>query len=121
MKDVPLINFSDPRQRLTAVQQVMGVKDGLWWFELRRCRNQRSLSQLAYYWAVVLVDVAAGMSEAWGETVTPEQVHEFCRNAFLARDIINRNTGEVRGQTVPSTSSLDTNEFSEYLDKIFRF
>jgi len=119
-KDTPILDFSDPGHKRMALALVRGL-EGLHWFEVRRCKSQRSLDQNAYMWAEVLPAIARGISQQWGETVTAEEAHEFCKSRFLSRPIVDRRTGELKGYTRPSTSDLDTAEFAEYLDKLILF
>jgi hypothetical protein len=61
------------------------------------------------------------MQEAWGESVTVEEAHFFCKDKFLSRPILDHNTGEVRGKTFPSSADKDTKQFAEYIDHIIKF
>lgn len=66
-------------------------------------RKVRSLSQNAFYWKVVI----GMLAEYCGDS--PEAIHDACRMKFLAD-----HTGRL--PTVRSTASLDTKEFSDYLE-----
>lgn len=119
-KELPIFDFDQPAMRTTACTLIKNLR-GKYQMELKRCKDQRSLNQNAYYWGVVLPRVAAGVQDAWGETLTSEDAHELCRRAFLTRTLVNRTTGEVMSKVPRSTASLDTAEFAEYLEQIIRF
>lgn len=115
-----LLNLSDETVRRKIIYAVAKAR-GIHRLELTRCREQRTLSQNAYYWGVVLPAVAEGIMEAWGEQLDPEEIHDFLKQRFLTKPVVNRNTGEVTGETTHSTTALDTSAFAGYLDKIIRF
>lgn len=119
-KDRAILDLSDPKQRKMLINHINSL-DGKHWVEITRCRRQRSLNQNAYLWGVVYPAVAAGLEEAWGESLAVEEVHDWLKNRFNSRLIVNRNTGEVLGRRPASTADLDTGEFGEYLDKVIRF
>jgi hypothetical protein len=111
-KEQAIIDLSNQRNKKLAIDAIKAAQ-GLHWWVLTKCRNQRSLSQNAYYFGVVLPAVAVGIREAWGEQLfTVDDAHEFCKNRFLSNPVVNRKTGEVQGNVVRSTTSLDTAEFS---------
>jgi hypothetical protein len=62
--------------------------------------------------------IAAGLSDAWGESYTAEQAHEICKQLFLAKPTYDRAADVRTGQTDPSTATLTIAAFGEYLDKI---
>lgn len=119
-KDVPLLNFSDDAMRQFAIKYLKGL-DGLYWFDVRKCKDQRTLKQNAYYWGVVLYACAKGMAEASGEPFASDEMHEFFKDRFLKKPVVNRTTGELLGHTAPSTTSLDKAEFAHYLNQIISF
>ena len=80
--------------------------------------SPRTEEQNAYYWGVALPAIAAGLSDAWGESYTAEQAHEICKQLFLAKPTYDRAADVRTGQTDPSTATLTIAAFGEYLDKI---
>lgn len=120
MNDRPIFNFDSKGVRDMAKRMIDGAR-GIWSFEMKRCRQQRSLSQLGYYWAVVLPAVAKGINEAWGDDLDADKAHRFCGDRFLKREVIDRSTGEVKGEFIRHTGELDTAEFAAYLDQIILF
>ena len=83
-------------------------------------RKTRSTQQNAYLWGVVYPAVLFGLQDAGWEITHEEQVHEYCKQAFAAREVINKDTGEVL--SLPSsTARMQTAEFNVYVDKIKAF
>lgn len=83
-------------------------------------RKTRSNQQNAYLWGIVYPSVLFGLQDAGWEIIDEEQVHEYCKQAFAAREVINKDTGEVL--ILPnSTARMQTAEFNVYVDKIKAF
>lgn len=83
-------------------------------------RKTRSNQQNAYLWGIVYPSVLFGLQDAGWEIIDEEQVHEYCKQAFAAREVINKDTGEVI--SLPnSTARMQTAEFNVYVDKIKAF
>ena len=83
-------------------------------------RRMRSTQQNAYLWGVVYPAVLFGLQDAGWEIIDEEQVHEYCKQAFATREVINKDTGEVL--SLPSsTARMQTAEFNVYVDKIKAF
>lgn len=83
-------------------------------------RKTRSNQQNAYLWGIVYPAVLFGLQDAGWEITHEEQVHEYCKQAFAAREVINKDTGEVL--SLPnSTARMQTAEFNVYMDKIKAF
>lgn len=119
-KDIAILDLSNAATMKMTLGYIKS-RHGLHRFLCERLKDQRTLSQNAYYWAVVLKHVSEGMTEAWGETVTVDEAHEFCKNRFLSKPIVDRNTGEIHGHAARSTTSLDIAECVEYIDKVIQF
>lgn len=83
-------------------------------------RKTRSNQQNAYLWGIVYPAVLFGLQDVGWEITNEEQVHEYCKQAFAAREVINKDTGEVI--SLPnSTARMQTAEFNVYVDKIKAF
>lgn len=83
-------------------------------------RKTRSNQQNAYLWGIVYPAVLFGLQDAGWEITNEEQVHEYCKQAFAAREVINKDTGEVL--SLPNrTARMQTAEFNVYVDKIKAF
>jgi hypothetical protein len=120
-KDIAIFDLRNAGTRKAVIDLVKLATPGLYWFEFRRCRNQRTLSQNSYLWGVVYPRVAQGLFDCSGETLDATDAHEFCKSKFLWRPIMDRKNGTAKGRIIRSTVSLDTAEFAEYLDKIITF
>ena len=93
------------------------LRDGIYLVKVSP-RKVRSLSQNAYYWAVVCGMVKDGLRDAGYDAVmTDEDAHEVMKHLFLKKEIVNKNTDE-RIPSVRSTTELTTFEFSEYIEQI---
>jgi hypothetical protein len=117
-KERAIFDFSNAGVKRMA-KRLIDQCDGLFWWELSRARDQRSLEANGYYWGVVLPYFAKGLTDAWGETWTADEAHEECRKMYLTKIKVNQKTGEVT-KVVRSTTDLDVPEFGEYLDKIIK-
>lgn len=96
------------------------LPNGDYIFTVAPNRKTRSNQQNAYLWGVVYPAVLLGLKDAGWEITHEEQVHEYCKQAFAAREVINKDTGEVL--SLPSsTASMQTTEFNVYVDKIKAF
>lgn len=115
MTDVT-VNFSEPRERAMFLKMVAALS-GPHRVEIKRHHKKRSNPQNAYYWGVVLPAFVQFRHEQ-GEEFDAEMAHEMFKLKFLRKSVVNIDTGEVLGQTVRSTTTLNTAEFSEYLEKI---
>lgn len=84
---------------------------------LRKHRNVRSLSQNAYYWAVVIPVLA----EHCG--YEDEEMHKALQWRFLQKHADQTGEFETQGTwvklpTVRSTADLDTAEFTDYIERV---
>jgi hypothetical protein len=75
-------------------------------------RNKRTIPQNSYYWGVVLDLIA----ESTGYTT--QELHEFFKRLFLKKVI---KIGGVDYEVSESTSKLNTEQFSDYIEKIKKF
>lgn len=83
-------------------------------------RKTRSNQQNAYLWGIVYPAVLFGLQDAGWEFTNEEQVHEYCKQSFAAREFINKDTGEVL--ILPSsTAQMQTAEFNVYVENIKAF
>lgn len=98
---------------------VSTLKDGDYVMTIEEKKKKRSNSQNAYYYGVVVEMVFRRLVEL-GHDVNREESHEFLKASFNYKEIVNEGTGEIF--KIPrSTTTLDTFEFSEYVDRIIRF
>ena len=118
--DSTIIDFDDAKARQMCIGWIKTLK-GPHRIRIRKCRAVRTLPQNAYYWAVCVPAIRRGLEDAWGESMSDEEVHEWLKAKFNSRTIVNRTTGEVIDKVPCSTATLDVQQFGEFLDKVIRF
>lgn len=111
-KEPPLVlNMSDPEVKRRLMRQI-GMLTGLWELELKPRRLVRTLQQNKYYRVAVVLPFRDWLREAYGDSwITGDQAHEMLKERLLAG-----KEGQV-GTLPPTTTSLNTAEFAEYVDK----
>ena len=85
-------------------------------FTLEKKRNKRSNEQNKYYWGVVVPLVKLGLTEL-GNLVDTESTHDFIKSEFNYKEIVNKDTGEVK-KLPNSTTQLTKSEFSEMIERV---
>lgn len=91
------------------------LPDG-YYVERIEARNKRSGRQNSYYWSVVVPMVYQGLREAGFDAVRNlEDAHEVMKNLFLK---IREERNGVVIERVKSTTELNKEQFSEYLEHI---
>lgn len=85
-------------------------------FTLEKKRNKRSNEQNKYYWGVVVPLVKLGLTEL-GNLVDTESTHDFIKSEFNYKDVVNKDTGEVK-KLPNSTTQLTKSEFSEMIERV---
>lgn len=117
---------------------VNSLSEGRYSIEIRKVYNKRSGKQNNSIWGIAYKIIQGCLSEATGENVSLEIVHEFCKERFLPADyverinqdhksddrntIVNENTGEAI--TIPfrlTTTKMTTVEGIEYYKKMQKF
>lgn len=79
-------------------------------------RGGRTYQQNRYYFGVVVKAFEDFLREQ-GQHFTKEECHNFLRLKFLRRSVCDPATGEVLGETTPSTTTLQIDEFNEYIER----
>jgi hypothetical protein len=83
--------------------------------------KKRTLPQNAYYWSCVVPMVAEGLRNlGWDDIHDDMDAHEFLKDEFLKRRIVNHQTGEVK-EMPGSTATLFTIGFNDYIEKVIKF
>ena len=88
-------------------------------FTVRKAKAKRSDPQNRYYWGVVVFLIHHAL-QAGGMELSREQTHELLRFRFLKQDTPIGDDGEFI-TTVRSTTDLDKEEFSIYVDQCKAF
>ena len=113
--DERILNLSDPKQKAELYGLIGGLR-GPHRVSWCRHRPRRTDRQNRYYWPCFVKPFGDFLREQ-GEMVTDDEAHELMKAKFLRRSVVNPATGEVIGETVPSTTALDTSEFNVYLEQ----
>jgi hypothetical protein len=111
-----VVDFAKPAEKQTVLQFIRNLS-GPHRVEIVRYRARRTDLQNRYYWPCV-VQPFADFLRGQGETITDEQAHDLMKAKFLTVTVTNSGTGEVIGDRVRSTTELNVDEFSEYLEKV---
>jgi len=114
-----IVNFDSDADKAKLWAKLKMLK-GKQTVEIKRWRKTRSLNACRFYWGVVIEHVRAGILEAWGENLSPDEVHLALKDRFMRRPIVDRISGEIKGYT-HATTVVDTPLFSEYLEKVIKF
>lgn len=115
-----LVNLPDAAERIIA--HVRAQRPGKYALSLVRAnaKKQRTLNQNAYWWGACYPAIAEGIREQWGETYSTDDVHGFCKQQFLSRPVVDRNTGESKGFIVGSTRELSIESGIAYTNSLLK-
>lgn len=122
MKNESLVlNLSDLDTRRRLMQKIGGLS-GLWEVTLKERKRTRSLDANRYYFAAVCEPFRSWLSEQYGEEVDIDQAHEALKARVLGTDaVVDRETGDVIAELSRRTKTMDTGEFSDYIERCARF
>ena len=113
-RDVDLSNPTAKRELLTEIGRLVGLND----VHVKPVRMTRSTQANRYLFGVVYRAFIEFMREQ-GQAITSDDAHEYCKARFLpARELFNPNTGELLGTIPARTSTLDSAEFADYIDRV---
>lgn len=94
------------------------LQDGKYLVEINS-HDKRSNPQNRYYFGCIIPLIQQGIKEL-GTEITKEECHEFLKARFNFSELVNESTGECF--ILPrSTTALNKEQFSEYIEKIQRF
>jgi hypothetical protein len=122
-KEPPLVLDMNSLHNKRRLMSKIGKMSGLWEFQMRRRKKNRSLNANSYYWAAFIPGWLEWLREASGEPwITAEQAHDaLVKRVLGAKEIVNKETGEVIDDARPSTHDMDVTEFTQYLDRAAEF
>jgi hypothetical protein len=117
-----VFNLSDVKEKRQLIQHI-NLLSGLYEVKIKRRERIRTNDQNAYYWAAYIPDWLAWLRNHEGDpSITSEESHYALMAAVLpARDVIDRETGEVMTNMPHKSSKMTTQEFSIYLDLAAKF
>lgn len=87
---------------------------------IREKFDKRTIQQNKYYWAVVIKKIHLAIYETTGDYHKPEDIHQFLRQRFNSKCVVNSDTGESI-EIPKSTTDLDIIDFIIYIDKCKMF
>lgn len=117
----PMVLNLDDIETKRRLMSKIGTLRGLHEVTIKARKRTRSLDQNAYYWAAIVTPFAAWLTEEWGETISVDQAHLQLKIAIMGmKTKVNTVTGEEM-EIVPPSKTLDTKEFSEYVEKAIEF
>lgn len=122
MKNESLVlNLSDLDTRRRLMQKIGGLS-GLWEVTLKERKRTRSLDANRYYFVAVVQPFAAWLSEIYGEEVGNDQAHQALSAKVLGTDaVVDKRTGDIIAELPRRTKTMDTGEFSDYIERCARF
>lgn len=104
---------------LTQVEEYFRrAKPGFYEITIKQKRDRRSNAQNRWLWGKIYPMLLQGFLDAgWDEFTCEEEVHEWCKQHFSGKRVVNRITGEV--DNLPnSTKKMDTIEFCSYCEQL---
>ncbi len=114
-EDLPILNLSNPLHNRLLRDWIKNRK-GIHFVKISRLRDQRTLAQNAYMHGVVFVELAKAMTAAWGTMHDMYSAKDFAKNQFL-RVAVRDGNGIVKGWTLRSTSDLNIEECSTFIQR----
>ena len=114
-----IYNFDDQKEVVGLLTYIRTLK-GMYRVVVARYRKPKTNPQLAFIFGQCYPLIGAGILEAWGETLTDDEVHHYCKNEYLKRPVVNHTTGEEMGYTNPSLAKLNVNEMSDYITDLVK-
>lgn len=90
-------------------------------FKIEKWRKKRSNSQNRWLFGVAYVYLRGAFKEVWGEDMSKEEVHVWCKQRFLSRPVIDHRTGKIEGHVCGMSRNLTTVEFNHFKEQIQRF
>jgi hypothetical protein len=109
------INSAQPETKHRAIAKI-GALQGGWKIELKKTSGRRSTQANRYYFGVCVVAFQNYLAEQ-GQSLSPEQIHEFLKSIHLPVDVVNPATGEV--MTIGGESrKLSVEDFSAYVLRV---
>ena len=114
-----IVNLSEPREKSNLLQHIRSL-DGLHRIAIKKHRKGRSPQQNRYYHGVVVAMITDHLRAQGYNEFTEDLVHEYLKDQFLQRTVVNEQTGEYI-KVSGSTASLDTVRFNEYIETVKQY
>ena len=116
-----VLNLSDLAEKRKLMAHI-GTLSGLYEVTLKPRKRTRSLDQNRYYWSAYVTPFTEWLRAEWGDrSITTEQAHDELKRAVIGvKSKVNEKTGEVM-ELMPPSRTMDTMEFSDYLERAAEF
>jgi len=95
------------------------LKPGKWLVSAKSFKK-RSNNQNKYYHGCMVPLVKQGLIDMGWDIRDEDEAHEFIKEKFLRKKIVNKETGEVK-EIPGSTAKLTTVQFNELIEDVIRF
>lgn len=118
-EDPSIFNLSNAAHKRVLLGYIKSL-DGIHRVEVKKVRDQRTLSQNAYMHGVLFVDLAKALTEACGVHVDMHQAKSVAKDKFLRHPIVHPETGEVMAWFTQSTAALDVEECGRFIDQVIQ-
>jgi hypothetical protein len=117
---VVIYNLTDRAERRRLMEYVATL-DGLYEVTIKKRRRTRSLEANSYYFAAIVTPFREYLRREWGDpSLTTEQAHEALKRAVLGTTVLTAKDGREL-ELLPPTHTMDTAEFSTYIDNCAAF
>ena len=108
-----VIDFNNENERAILYSKMRGLR-GKNRITIAKYRRKRSDRQNAFYWPCFVAPFGEFLREQ-GENVTDDDAHEMLKMKFLRVAVQDAKAGQL--ERTRSTTTLDTQEFNDYLDR----
>jgi hypothetical protein len=88
--------------------------------EVRAVKEAKTAKQIRYYYGLVIPAICNGLKDAGYNGITEIDVHQFLKDRFYYKEVLNENTGELL-KFSRTLAESDINEMSEFIDNCIRF
>lgn len=112
-------DLSSPKEKQVVLEFVRGLQ-GMHRVVIVKYRKRRTDVQNRFYWPAV-VQPFGDYLRGQGCELTDEDCHEMLKLKFLRLTVVDPGTGEIIGERTRSTTELNIEEFSEYLEKCIAY
>jgi hypothetical protein len=110
------IDMTDAGRKRDLIRCI-GCMSGPYQVDLHPTRPRRSNQQNRWYWSCIVDLLSKYLSDQDYDLTDAEAAHEVLRGRFLASTLRDPKNGEPIGRYVRSTTSLTTEEFSDYCER----
>lgn len=110
-------NLSLPEEQQRMHRDLARCREGIYEVEAKPVRNLRSNAQNRYFHGVLCKLLADFLNEQDYEVHDVDEAHRILAAKFLLKAVVKPDTGEIISRYVRSTASLNTLEFTQFIDR----